>query len=95
MTYNAKVTGSPALSASPRGLPGYESGDKHERLQAGTNKPAGLGSDPRTAPRSASIRELQLSLQRQWRHKKGPDGYVLRPGHRGLPDNRGADDMGH
>lgn len=27
---NAKVTGSPVLSASPRGLPGYASGDKHE-----------------------------------------------------------------
>ncbi len=27
---NAKVTGSPALSASPRGLPGYASGDTNE-----------------------------------------------------------------
>lgn len=28
MTHNAKVTGSPALSASPRGLPGYATEDE-------------------------------------------------------------------
>ena len=81
-----------ADSNGNRGLP---DGGNNERLQAGTNKPAGLGSDPRTAPRSSGFWELQRAVRRQWRHKQGPDVYVLRPGPRGLPGDRGANDVGH
>ena len=33
-TYNTKVTGSPDLSASPSGLPGYVANDEEERQLA-------------------------------------------------------------